>query len=124
MNHANRSTVVGGGDMKRATSGAVRIDTRGAASPSCTSRRAQCSPVRMGTASRQEHGGVATGSGRVTVFEREAGKSCVRGFMGASAIWYRTLRRGWIERTAQSAPAKGALSGAGQTPTDAGGAAP
>ena len=70
MNHANRSTVVGGGDMKRVTSGAVRIGhQRLARRSACNSRSAQCSPVSTGTASRQEHGGALTGSGRVDRIE-------------------------------------------------------
>ena len=43
----------GGGDMKRATSGAVRMGSSCAASSGCSSRSAQCSPVSTGTPSRQ-----------------------------------------------------------------------
>src|SRR4051812_27246006 len=59
MNHAKRSTVDGGGEMKRATSGAASIASNPGASFCCNSRNAQCSPVSTGTASRQQTGGAA-----------------------------------------------------------------
>ena len=62
MNHEKRSTVVGGGDMKRATSGAVSTGSRWEASSGCSSRSTQCSPVSTGTASRQDTGGAPVGS--------------------------------------------------------------
>jgi hypothetical protein len=63
MNHVKRSTDAGGGEMKRDTSGAVRIGSSVDASLTCTSRSRQCSPVSTGTASRHETGNAGAGPG-------------------------------------------------------------